>query len=211
MTAHLQFVPIPGLADAVRREADVRASAWVNSVQTIAGVQVRHMTLRDLTTLEAMRNGFCCPWRFDSVDEMLGHAAQLVWWLSGLPKPPLNSNRVWHPLVMAHRSRLMRHLAVRPAELINDTKRYLDNTFMDAPKGGGAVSGSPIAASPAYIADTLAAGGLFEGTDAMLDAPLVRTWQLMRLASRRVFGVPATNESDKLACDYLARLNQGNN
>jgi hypothetical protein len=207
MTAHLQFVEIPGLADAVRREADVRRSAWVATGTTIAGVRVRSMTLRDLTTLEEMRNGFCCPWRFDTVDEMLGHAAQLVWWLSDLPKPPLNSSRVWHPIVMAHRAALLKHLAQRPAELINGVQTYLRDTFMDAPKGAG-TSGAPVAGSPAYIADTLAAGGLFEGIDAMMDAPLVRTWQLMRLAARRVYGVPVTNDSDKLACDYLARLNQ---
>lgn len=210
MTAHLQFVEIPGLADAIRREVETRRAAWLDSRAEIAGVSVRQMTLRDLTILEEMRNGFCCPWRFDSVAEMLGHSAQLVWWLSDLPKPPLKSNRVWHPIVAAHKSNLLRYLAQRPADLINGTQDYLRNTFLDAPKGGGA-GGAPIAASPAYIADTLAAGGLFEGVDAMMDSPLLRLWQLMRLANRRIYGIPATNESDKLACDYLASLNQGKN
>ena len=57
---------------------------------------------------------------------------------------------------------------------------------------------------------TLAAAGLFEGMDKLMDAPVVQTWQLLRLAARRVYGVPATNESDRIACDFLGNLNGKN-
>lgn len=210
MSASLEFKEIPGFADALRREAAVRQEAWVETHTTICGVRVRKLTLRDIVILEEIKNGFFCPWRFDDDEEFLSHCAQLVWWLSDCPKPDFNSKRVIQPLVAGHRKRLLDHLAGQSERLARETTEYLKIQFLDAPKGSAGTGGQAIASTPAYIADTLAAAGLFEGMEKLMNTPVVQTWQLLRLANRRVYGMPATNESDRIACDFLANLN-GNN
>jgi hypothetical protein len=209
MAANLQLVEIPGFRDALRKESDLRRKAWVYTHTEIAGVRVRLLTMRDMAVLEEMQNGFFAPWRFDDDAEFLGHCAQLVWWLSDAPKPDRNSRRVVQPFVALARARLIAGLAKQPKALADGVSEYLRMMFLDAPKGGG--GGNAIVAAPAYIADSLAAAGLFVGLDEMLDMPLIRLWQLMRLATRRVYGTPITNDSDRIACDYLATLNPQRN
>lgn len=205
MSTVLEFKQIPGFADALRREAAVRREAWAHTHTEIAGIRVRVLTMRDVVILEELQNGFFAPWRFDSDEEFLSHCAQLVWWMSDLPKPPLYSRSVFHPWIAGRQRALIRYLATKPKQLAADTNRYLSDAFMDAPKGGQ-TQGQAVAGMPAYLADTLAAGGFQITTDEMLDMPLARLWQLIRLASRRVYGTHLTNESDKIACDYLAGL-----
>lgn len=211
MSATLEHREIPGFREALTREATVRRQAWIHRDSRIAGVRVRAITLRDTIILEEMQNGFFAPWRFDSDQEFLGHCAQLVWWLSDAPKPARESQSALQPLVAAGRQRLMRHLSAMPEQLAKETTEFLRATFMDAPKASGQQNGAAVASTPAYLADTLAAAGLFEGMDKMLDMPLTQLWQLVRLATRRVYGVPLTNESDRLACDFLATVNAGKN
>lgn len=211
MAATLQFVEIPGYADALRREDEVRRRAWTTAPDPIAGVPVRHLTLRDMLALAELRNGFFCPWRFDTDAEYLAHCTQLVWWLSECKKPTVRDGCVGRAIASAQKTRLIRHCATYPRQLHEDVLRYLRDTFMDAPRGAGSgpSSASPIAAQPAYIADALAAGGYAYPLETVLDLPLVRLWQLLRLVQRRVFGQPVTNPSDQLACDHLAK--QGRN
>lgn len=210
MAATLQFIEIPGYREAIRRETDVRRKGWVHTHTDIAGVRVRILTLRDMVFLEEIQNGFFAPWRFDTEEELLGHAAQLVWWLSDCPKPNPNETKSFLPLVSFHRARLISYLAQRPKELADGVQNYIREMFLDSPKGGGS-SGQAIAATPAYIADTLAAGGFSISLGEMMDMPVTRLWQLLRVSARRVYGAPQTNESDRIACDYLDSLNQGNN
>lgn len=211
MAATLEQKEIPGFREALAREASVRRQAWVHRDSRIAGVRVRALTLRDVMTLEEMQNGFFAPWRFDSDEEFLGHCAQLVWWLSDSPKPSRESESALQPMVAAGRARLMRHLAARPEQLAKETTEFLRISFMDSPKGSADQTGSAVASIPAYMADTLAAANMFEGMDKILDMPLTQLWQLVRLATRRVYGIPLTNESDKIACEHLARINAGKN
>jgi|GEM_PF-1565342 hypothetical protein len=209
MSATLEFREIPGFADALRREASVRREAWAHSHTQICGVRVRVLTLRDVVILEELQNGFFCPWRFDSDEEYLSHCAQLVWWLSDLPKPPIYSRSIFHPWVAGRQRQLLSYLARHPKRLAEETNKFLRDSFMDAPKGSGS-QGTAVAAMPAYIADTLAAGGFKISVDEMLDMPIARLWQLVRLSTRRIYGTPLTNESDKLATDFLAGANQRN-
>ena len=210
MAADLQFVEIPGFRDALKREARIRREAWCATHTEIAGVRVRLLTLRDMVILEQLENGFFAPWQFDSEEEFIGHCAHLVWWLSYCPKPAQDARSWFQPRVMAARHRLIAHLKKRPQDLARGVRAYIDESFLDSPRGSGS-GGQPIAATPAYIADTLAAGGLFTTIDEMMDMPVTRLWQLLRVSARRVYGVPASNASDKLACDYLARANLGKN
>jgi hypothetical protein len=211
-TADLNYVDIPGYADALKREDSTRRQAWVNDRDSIAGVPVRPLTWRDVETLTEMKNGFFCPWKFDTDAEYIGHCAQLVWWLSECQKPARGDSFFSKMMINAQRVRLIRHLSQDPKQMSTDVLRILSDTFMDAPKGAGSqTASSSIAGGPAYIADTLAAGGYNLTFKEILDMPLVQLFQTLRLVSRRLYGQSVTNPSDKLATDYLATLNQGKN
>lgn len=207
------FVEIPGFAEAVKREQAVRRQAWAGVRLSICGVKVRDLTLRDLETLEELQNGFFCPWRFDTDLEYLAHCAQLVWYLSDAPKPTSESVGWESVKAMRYRRRLNERLAGDPARLARETRDFLHRQFMDAPKGSSESMSAATAAGAAYVIDTLAAGGYSLPLDELLDLPLPKLWQLVRLVQRRVFGHPLTNPSDKLATDYLATLaaKPGNN
>lgn len=202
------FVEIPGFREAVKREQRVRRQAWTSAHSLICGVRVRALTLRDLETLEEMGNGFFAPWRFDTELEYLAHCAQLVWWLSSVRKPGPDAG-LWrtHRCLVARR-RLNARLAAEPARLANETRAFLEEQFFDAPKGHSGMPTTPAAAGAAYLIDAIAAGGYGLDPETVLDLPLPRLWQLVRMVQRRVFGQPLTNPSDKLATDYLAGLAQ---
>ena len=206
MDGPTKFVEIPGYAEALRRESDARRKAWAQTEDEIAGVTVRKLTYRDLENLAELRNGFFCPWKFETDEEFLGHCAQLVWWLSDCPKPKRNAGRISNIIVAAQVQRLIKHVGQNPKQLAEDVTRYLKESFMDAPKGGSGNAGSAIAGGPAYIADLLAAAGYSMTLDEVLDLPLVRLWQLVRLAQRRLYDEKPTNESDRIAVEYLAKL-----
>lgn len=215
MSANLQFVPIPGLADAVRRESSIRRKAWSLGHTTICDIPVRWMTVQDVCDLEELNNGFFAPWRFDTEEEFLTHCAQLVWWLSlDLPKRKAGEpDLVWNARVYRHRRTISR-LALRdPGRLAREVTEYIKDQFMDSPKGESDGGTSPVAASPAYVMDALAAGGYVLTPQQVLEMPLVRVWQLIRLTQRRLYHTTLTNPSDKLATDYLASmpLNAGAN
>lgn len=204
-------VEIPGYAAAIAREDEVRRKAFaVASSDKIAGVRVRQMTLRDMLTLEQIRNGFFVPFTFETNMEVLTHCAQLVWWMSDCTKPPLDSSSTIHPRATIARVMLLKHLSRFPASLATETRQYLSDTFMDAPKSTGPVKTPAHASQPAYIMDLFASGGYTLTDDQILDMPLVRMWQLIRLINSRVHGSDLSNPSDAVACEHLAKLNGGN-
>lgn len=203
----LALTPIPGYAEALRAESDARRRAYLPGLARIAGVPVRALTLRDMLWLEEMRNGFFCPWRFDSDDELRAHCAQLVWWLSASPKPdPNQSDRLGysHLRLWLRRHALIRRLAACPT-LATETIAYIKAAFADAPKGSSdATSTRSATALPPSVCDLLAAAGHALHPDEVMDLPLVQLWQIIRLARARLTGEPLTNPSDQLACDFLA-------
>jgi hypothetical protein len=164
--------------------------------------------------LKEIRNGFFCPFTFETREELVGHCAQLVWWMSDCPKPGFYSNSKFNIRPKLARWALIQHLGRHADEMVAGVKQVLADAFFDAPKASaGGVSGGAIAAGPAYIMDTLAEAGYGFTLDDVLDMPLAQLWQLLRLASRRLYGADAVNESDRIACEFLAKLNQpgGNN
>ena len=211
MDGPAQVIQIPGYADALRRESDIRRQAFTSARHSIAGVRVRPLTLRDMSLLEEMRNGFFCPWRFDDDAEYLGHCVQLVWWLSDCPKPSMERERAFPFLVAVRRAKLIASMLRVPAEtLARDVRRYLSGMFMDSPRGSDTSARQPLAATPAYVFDTLSAAGYPLTLSDVMDMPLTQLWQLLRLAQQRLYGAAITNPSDKLATDYIASINTRN-
>jgi hypothetical protein len=212
MEGPTNFVEIPGYADALKREDRLRRQAWVHTNSEIAGVKVRPLTWRDVETLAEIRNGFFCPWKFDTNQEFLGHCAQLVWYLSNCKKPSEDEGRIGIVIANAQRTRLIRHLGKFPHQTVDDVTRFLSDTFADSPVGSSSNSGGAIAGGPAYIADTLAAGGYRFTMAEVLDMPLVQLFQILRVVRVRLYDYKPVNQSDKLATDYLASLDkQGKN
>lgn len=202
------YVEIPGYREALRREAEVRRAAWSKTHDEIAGVRVRVLTWRDVEKLADMRNGFFCPWKFETEDELVGHCAQLVWWLSDCAKPNPGAGFISRAIVQAQAERLVRHLAKDKAALIGGVTRFLQDSFMDAPTGNSQDASAPAAASFSYIADALAFGGHHMTADEALDMPVARLWQLLKLIRIRLCGEKPTSPSDKIAVDYLAKMNK---
>lgn len=213
MEGPTNFIEIPGYAEALRREDRLRRQAWTGTTDLIAGVTIRPLTWRDIETLAELRNGFFCPWKFETDGEYLGHCAHLVWWLSDCRKPAQRGEtRLGVIIIEAHKARIIRHLGKHPRELVEGVMRFLSDTFADGPRGGGSTGrGTTIAGGPAYIADTMAAAGYSFTIDQLLDMPVTRLFQLLRLANRRLYNAPAVNQSDIIASDYLAQINAGKN
>jgi hypothetical protein len=202
----LPTVEIPGYAEALRREQRVRAAAWRQPADTLAGVPVRPLTLAEIGHLEDMRNGFFVPFTFATEAEIDGHCAQLVWWLSACPKPARDAGRggLRYLYTWQARRELLAYLAAHRDALRREVMDWLADNFMDAPKSDGGLLGQPEAHGNAYIMDALAAAGYGFSEAEVLNMPLPRLWQYVRLASRRLSGRPLTNPSDRVATDYLA-------
>jgi len=114
-TSGLPRVEVPGLAEARRRERQIRENAFLDLPQWICGIPVRHFTLRHLLILDQLRNGFVVPCEFERSSEKVAHALQFIWVCSfwyGVPK------NVWQWALM----RFRRWQFIRTAKKLNAEK-----------------------------------------------------------------------------------------
>lgn len=226
MLVELGRVEIPGYADALRRERELRMAAFVDvpgGIVRIGGVPVRILTLRLLHHLRAGGNGFVTPFRFDEAWEVYSHALDFAWKLSPLYRVPradvaldlgYHARRLWWLLSL----RLRR---VDPDRLVSDLYGYLSDVFADSPFTGGndtaADNGKPTTAQSratqftpptaceaASLIDQFAEAGYPWSADEILDCPLPRLWQHIRLIQRRVYGVRPVSRAQQLATEYMA-------
>lgn len=205
----LQTVPIPGYAEAVRRESEIRNRAFLGGAQVVCGVRVYPLSLRRLIWLEAAGNAHVIPARFESLAEAAAHAAQVLYFCSGrfrLPdSPAVPFWRAWRDKISVRLFLTALRSIRTEVELISEVREWLDAQFMDAPCGSSdGVHSAGHAAYPAYIVDRFGEAGLLFTQDEILDMPLARLWQYWRLATRRLSGGALTNPSDDLATQYLA-------
>ena len=210
--ATLQTVPIPGYADAVKRENRLRDTAFLDGHEIVCGVEVVPLSLRRLIWLEQARNGFVVPCRFESEQEMLAHALQCVYFCLPEFEPPKSPRfSFWQAFQDGVNQRAFFRKALRagaPDVIIKEVEEWLDAAFMDASGVGGKneTVASSYAAYPAYIVDSFAAASLPFTYDEIMDMPMRRLWQHWRVAMRRVHGIPLVNKSDNLAVEYLAKV-----
>lgn len=204
----LQTVEIPGYREAVKREAQVRDTAFLDGLEIVCGVEVCPLSLRRLIWLEQAHNGFVCPFRFDTDEEYLAHALQVVYFCSPkfkLPQSP-KLGFMWVFLNGIRQDRFfnktLRHGT--PAQIVNEIQDWIKDAFMDSPAGGSGVSHASYASYPAYIVDRFAEAGLPFTYDQIMDMPLRRLWQFWRISAKRINGVSLTNPSDEIATNHLA-------
>lgn len=206
----LETVEIPGLREAIKRESHIRDTAFLDGMELVCGVEVVPLSLRRLIWLEQARNGFIVPCRFDSDEECLAHALQLVYFCTpdfNIPKSPKIG--FWKMFMDGYRQHGFFRKALRsgtPEVIVKEVEAWLNDAFMDSPAGGGSneVQGPSYASYPAYIVDKFAAAGLPFTYDQIMDMPLRRLWQHWRVAVRRVDEITLTNPSDDLATKVLA-------
>lgn len=211
----LKIVEIPGLADCLKRERQVRDEAFLEGMpEDVAGIPVASLTLRHLHWLTMLRNGFVVPCTFESNDEMLEHAQQCLWVLT----PGLSLPGAGRPYTLLYRVRLalvkwhacLRFLRAKPAAVVAAMRDYMEETFFDCPfKGEGdskiAHSSPTIAAS---VIDLFAGAGYPWSKDDILDTPLKQLWQLSRVAIKRINPeASAPNPSDILKVEEIHRMN----
>lgn len=226
MLVELGRVEIPGYAEAQRRERELRMAAFVDvpdGIVRIAGIPVRVMTLRLLHHLRAGGNGFVVPFRFDEAWELYAHSLDFAWKLSPLYRVP----RADVPIDVGYQLRRIRWLIglrlrrVNAADLPAAIYAYLGDVFADSPftadTDTAADNGSPttaqskatqfappLACEAANVIDMFAEANYPWSTDAVLDCPLPRLWQHLRLIQKRVYGVRPVSAAQRLATEYMA-------
>lgn len=207
----LQTVEIPGYREAVKKERQLRDAAFLDGNEILMGVEVVPLSLRRLILMEQAHCGFVCPWKWDSDAEIISHAIMVLFYCSPdylAPKSPRFSFlRAWRDNARFHR--LSRSILGKytPAQLVDEIGGWLGDAFMDAPTGNAdAVASQSHASYPAYIFDLFGAAGLTHTPDQILDMPLKRLWQHMRIASVRIHEAKLNNPSDQIAVDHIAKV-----
>ncbi len=207
----LEKVQVPGLREAIQRETRIRDTAFLDGLEIVCGVEVVPLSLRRLIWLEQAQNGFIVPFRFDSDEEFLSHALQVVYFCTpkfSIPESPRVG--LWSVFRENYRQQGFFRKALRsgtPEVVIKEVEVWIKDAFMDAPNGGSDGVNSPSYASyPAYVMDKLAEAGLSFSFDEIMDMPLRRLWQHWRVAVRRIDHVTLTNPSDDLATKVIAEV-----
>ncbi len=206
----LQTVEIPGLREAIKREARVRDTAFLDGMEIVCGVEVHPLSLRRLIWLEQAKNGFIVPFRFDSDDEFLAHALQVIYFCTPAFKMPTTpKTKLLDVFWEGYRQNRFFAKALRsgtPKQIVEDIKAWIGDAFMDTPAGGGSneVPRPSYVSYPASIVDKFAEAGFTFTYDEIMDMPLVRLWQFWRLAGKRLNSLTLTNPSDDIAVNHIA-------
>lgn len=207
MVAPLRTVEIPGLREALIREQELRDLPFLDLPEDIAGIPVRVFTLRDLIALDLMKNAHVVRYRFESEIERITQAQQFLWFMSAGYRVP----RGWldYLWMCARRERFSRRVMRMNSKAVFDgIDHYLAEAFYDNPYGGEGGGAALKASYAVYLIDQLCAAGYSWSEREILDMPIKRLWQYLRISMKRLDPkAPITNRSDKLANDYIAQRN----
>jgi hypothetical protein len=208
----LEKVVIPGYAEAVRKESQVRDTAFLDGLEAVCGVGVRPICLRRLIWLEQARNGLVVPWRFDTEEELLAASLQVVYFCRPEFSPPASAEYSFVRAFMegCRQNRFFRRVlgSNTNKDIIEEVRQWLADAFMDAPAGSATALAPSYAGYPAYIVDKFAEAGLPFSYAEIMDMPLKRLWQHWRVAMKRCSDVALTNPSDDIRVAYLAGGNR---
>lgn len=204
----LPTVEIPGLREAQRHEQELRDLPFLDIPEAIAGIPVRAFTLRDLVALDAMKNAHVVPFIFESELERVVQAMQFVWFMSTARRVPTSwLGRFW---MSGRQARFVRRVSrMNSAVVFDGIKAYLADAWYDNPYGGSGESSAVLKASfVVYIVDHFYAAG-YPWTEAdILDMPVKRLWQYVRVSGKRLDPQsPLVNPSDRIANAFIAQRN----
>ena len=208
----LETVHVPGLREAIQREGRIRDTAFLDGLEIVCGVEVTPMCLRRLIWLEQAHNGLIVPWRWDSEEELLAHALQVLYFSRPNFTPPKTPKySFWRSFRDGIAQQAFFRKTLRSAAndvIIKEIEEWLSDSFMDSPAGGGSseIQGPSYASYPAYIVDKFAEAGLPFTYEEIMTMPLRRLWQHWRVAARRLHEITLTNPSDDLATKVIAGM-----
>ncbi len=183
---------IPGYADALAKESQLRDLTFLNYPLPLCGVKVRQFTPRHLILLEHCDNAFICGRAPDLEDILV-----FMWIVSTDYCLDQTARDAWLKSWMKNAA----DLKVVPA-----IKEYLDAAFYDSPAMGGGVHGKSYTASIAVVVDIIAVEYGWDD-ESILEKPLARIFQYLRRIERRKNPKAIQfNRSDKAISDWAARM-----
>lgn len=189
------WVKIPGLAEAIKRENDIRDAAFLDLTTDICGIAIRQMTPRDLLILDGIGNPLIA-YQFPSLAQLV----DFLWKLS----PEFKLHAPLRRFLFGRRCRKVNYLLA-----VRAIFKYLDATFQDSP----ASSGDPVmqyAGWPAYLITNLSDRPVAD-EQLILNTPFKRLFQYQKCLRRKNNpDAPMHNPSDKCKGDYLRKVNLEN-
>lgn len=193
------FIPdekrdIPGYAEAVKRENDIRDAALLNLNTQICGVEIRQMTLRDWIVLDGIASQM-----FSAETPAMYDIARFLWLLS--PK-------------FQKRNRFARWCFVRSCrklpygECVAKIRRFIEDTFQDSPPSSGNAKWSPPQFSFAASVVHSIASAYHWPREIILSLPLKEIFQykkIIRICSQTTGAGAAAqrNPSDIIEIRYI--------
>jgi hypothetical protein len=186
---------IPGYREAVEAESAARDAAFLDGwPELVCDVELRPLTLVDMLALARMKSPFILGGSPSPQDVLL-----LLWHQRYGPRPAF-------PPDQRKRDKFMRGLAhLNFASAVRDIRRYVDDSFADAPGSSG--DGTSVAPTSwgANLVSSLAREFGWSERD-ILDMPLKRAWQYWRcIQLNRNPGAIMFNGSDRVRSAWLAR------
>lgn len=185
---------IPGLAEALQRERELRELAFLGATEPIAGVPVIPLTLERLNLLMVSRNAYVT-----GGEPSAGHVAHFLWIVS----------RAFKPHDLQKRDVFIRSIAQIPLELADaGIRSYLEAALMDFVAGAdaGGASSTPVVCWLAALVDTIAREYHWSRQE-ILTTPLAELAQYLRRIEQRQGGRPRNPISDAATAAWLRQVN----
>lgn len=209
----LPIVEIPGYREAVKKERTLRDAAFLDGHEMLCGEIVVPLSLRRLIWLEQAHNGFICPWKWDSDEQLIAHALALIYFCRPNFQPPNTAKwsfwKAYGHALSQHRFSVRVLRRVGPEKLVEEVTSWLNDAFMDAPVGSAdSVGNQSYASYPAYVFDKFGEAGLTYTPEQIMDMPIKRLWQHFRVAAARINDAKLTNPSDEIAVAHIETLNR---
>lgn len=184
----------PRLAAAAREERDIRSSAWLDLPLDICGIPVEPLTLRRYAVLAAASNPFIV-----GGTRTAGAIAQFLWIVS----------REFCVDEKKKRKFLKRIGGIKAGTAIIEISLYMEAAFFDAPMGKSRTGSVPSTALEASIIHQM--GDAYGWTpDQILDQPLGRLFQLMRIQDRinNPNSASFSPMQDRIKQEFLQKINE---
>lgn len=218
MTPGRSILVTPGYAEAVANERLVRDAAFLCRVETVAGFDLRPMTLRHYLVLRLAgspclaKTGDVEPWQ----------AAAFLWLLSPEWTPGARARARFMrrcrpfaqpglPLFSTQRAiarwgRQSKAAKARLAEVVKGIREFVEETMLDRPSGGKGGYGPSYYSDVCFWWGTLGRNGYPMSREEILETPLKILFQSLREITESKGG-HVVNKSDGLKAEHLQRLN----
>jgi hypothetical protein len=194
--------PIPGYAEAVQKERELRNTAFLDVPEQIASVEVKPLTMDHLLILDAVKSPFTTG-RQLAIETLPIDVSIFLWIVSPQFRPFSDNPEQRKKDQAVHRRfiaslRKLDFLAAMPA-----IDAYIESAFFEAPgnKPGSISYCSWIASLTMAIAEKTN-----WDPERIRRTPLKQLWQYLRAVSTKTLINPL---SDKVRADWLAELNRG--